>query len=143
MRLPKERRAVARASSSLSPCSWRRSISSCRCAWISEVKSLALRLLRNMALAFRALRSQNPRDGAGQSLPFVGFFDQLFAAGGGQRVEAGLAVIGRNAPLGGDPTALFQALECGVESAMFDEQLFLRCLLDGACDALAVLRTED
>src|SRR5271155_525484 len=58
MRLPKERRAATRASSSLSPCPRRRSISSCRWASISELKSSSLRLRPNMALTFRRLRPE-------------------------------------------------------------------------------------
>jgi hypothetical protein len=37
---------------------------------------------------------------------------------------------------------LFQALQSGIESTMLDEEFFLRCLLDGASDALAVLPTK-
>src|SRR5580700_3800106 len=143
MTLPKERRAVARASSSLSPCSRKRSVSSCMCASISEVKSSSLRLRPNMDLAFRPLRPKNPRDGLCQPLPFVGFFDQLFAARRGQRVEPGLAVVGRNSPLRRDPASLFEPLKCGIESPMLDEHLFFRRFLDGACDPLSVLRSKN
>jgi hypothetical protein len=41
-----------------------------------------------------------------------------------------------------DPATLFQALLSGIESTMLDEEFFLRCLLDGASDALAVLPTK-
>jgi len=50
-------------------------ITICMWASISEVKSSSLRLRPNMASAFRPLRSQNPRDGPRQPLPFVGLFD--------------------------------------------------------------------
>src|SRR5579872_123864 len=113
------------------------------CASISEVKSSSLRLRPNMALAFRPLRSQNSSDGPCQSLPFVGFFNQLLAPGRRQRIKPRLAVVRRNSPLRRDPPALFQPLQRRIEGAVLNEQLFLRCFLDNPCDPLPVLRSKD
>src|ERR1700756_2841154 len=96
-----------------------------------------------MALALRLFCSQDSRDRPGQSLPFIGFFDELLATGRRQRIEPGLTVVGGNSPFGRNPPTLFEALKRGIESAMFDEQLFLGSLLDGARDALAVLRAKN
>jgi len=119
MRLPKERRASARASSSLSPSSRKRATSSCTWASISEVKSPSLRFRPNMALAFRALRPENSHDGPCQALPLIGFLDESFAAG------------------------VFRALERGTKGHVLDELLFARRILDGARDPLSVLRSKN
>ena len=58
--------ARACASSSLRPCSRKRSVSIRMCASISALKSVAFRLRRNMGLAPFRLRSENPSDGRGQ-----------------------------------------------------------------------------
>jgi hypothetical protein len=46
-------------------------------------------------------------------------------------------------PLRGDPASLFQALKCGIESAMLGEQFFYSCCPDGTCDRFSVLRSKD
>jgi hypothetical protein len=86
---------------------------------------------------------ENTSDGGGEALPFGGFAHELFAAGGSERVEAGFAIVGGDAPLGGDPAAVFEALERGIESAMLDEQFLPGSVLNSASDALAVLLAED
>src|SRR5207248_8279497 len=73
----------------------------------------------------------------------VGFFHELFASRGGERIEARLAVVDRYAPLAGDPAALLETLQRGIERSVLDEELLVGGLLDGVRDALAVLRPPD
>ena len=68
---------------------------------------------------------------------------QLRAAGPGEGVEPRLAVVGRDAPLRGDPALGFEPLQRGVERAVVHQQLVARRLLDRARDALAVLGPEN
>lgn len=88
-------------------------------------------------------RLQDATDGCGEPVPFRGFGGELLAAGGGQRIEACLAVIRGDAPFGGDPAALLQTLERRIESAVLDEELFIGSLLNRVRDSLAVLRAKD
>ena len=76
-------------------------------------------------------------------LPLGGFLPQLFAPGRCQRIKAGLAVICGDSPFRGNPAALLQPLERRIKGSVLDQELFIRRLLDGACDALAVLRTKN
>lgn len=86
---------------------------------------------------------KNAGDGGGEPLPLGGFANELFAAGGGEGVEAGFAIVGGDTPFGRNPATLFEALKGGVERAMFDEEFLFGSVLNGAGDALAVLWPED
>src|SRR5262249_42599679 len=79
----------------------------------------------------------------GEALPFAGFLDELLAPEGGEGARARPPVVRGDAPLAGNPAPLFQALERGKESAVLDEQLMIRGVLDGMADRLAVPRAED
>ena len=69
--------------------------------------------------------------------------DQLATAGRGQRVEARAAIVVGGPPFGGNEPALLEPLQRRIERAVLDEQHTVGLRLDGAGDALAVLRAED
>src|ERR1035438_2243081 len=74
-------------------------------AWIlanNLYKELSMRLLLSFPL-------QKTGDGAGHTLPVLGFRDELFLACLRDGVEPGLAIVLRYAPLGLDPLLLHQA----------------------------------
>src|SRR5262249_53508073 len=60
----------------------------------------------------------------------------------GELVESRAPVVLGRAPLGADPALLFQPLEGGIEGAVIHQNDFERRLLNGTCDALAVLLAE-
>src|SRR5262249_52966130 len=68
---------------------------------------------------------------------------QLPPARGGERVEAGPSVVRRCAPLCGNPAALLEPLQGGIERAVLHEQLLGRSSLDCESDSVPVLRPED
>src|SRR5215510_2103793 len=109
------------------------------CSSISALKSVAFLLRRNMALASLRLEFEDPPDCCCEPLPFRCLFGELFTAIAGQRVKAGLAVLDGGPPFGGDPSALFQTLQRGIECAVLDQQLFFCGLLDGPGYSLPML----
>src|SRR6266568_6681405 len=109
---------------------------------IAESASAARRY-NSVPLALLSLGPENSSYGGGEPPPLGRLSDELFAAGRGQRVEASFAIVFGGAPLGCDPAASLQALERGIERAVFDQQLLVGRLLDRPRDALAVLRAEN
>lgn len=69
--------------------------------------------------------------------------DELLAASGGEGIEAGFAIIGGDAPFGGDPAAIFETLEGGIKRAVLDQEFLAGSVLNGAGNALAVLLAEN
>ena len=57
--------------------------------------------------------SQKPRHQGDRALPVVRLAGDLLAAGFGQIVELGAAILIGGAPAGGDPATLFQAQQGG------------------------------
>src|ERR1700728_635091 len=98
--------------------------------WDSLMAPLLLRGLKNEC------------DGFGK--PVTGFFfrSELVAAFGGEAIEAGLAIVFRFTPIGGDPAALFQSMESGIERALLNLEHVGRDLPDTLGDAVAVDGTE-
>ena len=88
-------------------------------------------------------RPENARDGGGQAAPLRGLSDQPLAAGFRQLIEPRLAIGVRGAPFGPDPFPRFEALQRRIERAVIDDQRLRRLILDGAGNALAMLRTVD
>lgn len=66
------------------------------------------------------------------------FLRKLTAAGGGETVIAGAAIVFGVAPFGGDPIFLLHAMERGIQRAFFDAEDFIRYFLDVQRDAPAV-----
>ncbi len=90
-------------------------------------------------LGFRVESSAHGRD---QAVPAVLFFAESFAAGGGEIVIFGAAVV-----VGGAPACLEQALadqakKSGVEGALFDEERAAGDLFDAEKDAVAMEGAE-
>jgi len=81
-------------------------------------------------------------DGACEAVPAQGFFAQALAAGGGERVELGAAIVLGGAPVCFQQPLADEAKESGVERALFDEQCVAGDLADAQEDAVSVKRTE-
>src|SRR5262245_44225975 len=79
-------------------------------------------------------------DGAGVALPRTHFGPQLRATGAGELVVLRATVVLGVAPLAGDPVVLLEAMEGGVEGALFDKQLAVGDALDPLGDGVAVPR---
>jgi hypothetical protein len=94
-------------------------------------------------LRFRFGGAEDTAHGLDEAAPFAGLLDKVCLAGLGQFVEAGLAIVFGRSPPGFDPALFFEALECGVERAVIDEQDVFGLLLDAASDTLAVLWPEE
>ena len=86
--------------------------------------------------------AKNAADHGGDAPPVLGFGVKLFAAGFGDGVEAGFAIVFGSAPLGGDPSLVEEANERGVDRALIDLERFFADLLDAAGDAVAVERAH-
>jgi len=82
-------------------------------------------------------------DDGGGLLPVLSFGLEGFAAGLGEVVEAGAAIVLGGAPLGFDGAFLFEFEEDWVESALIDGEEIAADLLDAAGEAVAVERAED
>ena len=87
------------------------------------------------------IAAEQPRHQRRHSFPALGFCKQLFAAGSRQRVELRLAIVIRGAPLGRNPSALFQAQQCRVERALIELEQIFRDLLNALRNAVAVQRS--
>lgn len=77
-------------------------------------------------------------DGGGLAAPLLAFFAKSFAAGGGELVVAGAAVVFSGAPLGGDAASALHAAEGGKEGAGIDAEGAVADLLDAQGDAVAM-----
>src|SRR5690348_7815892 len=88
------------------------------------------------------LGTEHERDGFRQPPPIAGFFRELFAAGGGELVEARTSIVVGNAPLGTHPTRGLEALERRIERSVIDEQRALRRVLNRERDTVPVVRSE-
>src|ERR1700723_2866691 len=86
---------------------------------------------------------QDATDGVDHGAPAVGLEVELFAAGRGQLVEARLAVILADAPVGGDPAAIFEAVQGRVERTLLDLENVVGGVLDDVRDGMAVGRAHD
>jgi hypothetical protein len=82
-------------------------------------------------------------DDGGGLLPVVGFGLKGFAAGFGEVVEAGAAIVVGGAPFGFDGAFLFEFEEDRVERALIDGEEVAADLFNAAGKAVAVERAED
>src|SRR6185437_2971607 len=73
----------------------------------------------------------------------VDFGAQLAAAGGGEAIEFRATVGVGDAPLGVDPAAILEAMECEVERAVLDVERVARGVLDPTGDRVPVARAPD
>src|SRR5215469_9286793 len=91
---------------------------------------------------FPWLRSQRGGHGTNQAGPTIGFFAQSLAAGGGELVELGPAVVFRGAPTGFEQPLTHQAEQRRIKCALFDEQRATGNLLDAQQNPVTVKRSE-
>src|SRR5258708_2455674 len=88
------------------------------------------------------LHGQNPADHASEPLPVRDIRGKLFAPAPGDRIKLRFAIVIRRAPFGGDPAALLQSDQRGVNRALIQKDGVAADLLDAASNAVAVLRTK-
>ena len=79
---------------------------------------------------------------AGQSFPVGDVGGEMFAALFCEGIKFCFAIVGGSAPFGGDPAALLQPDEGGVDGALVEENFVAADLLDAAGDAVAVERAH-
>ena len=84
---------------------------------------------------------KDPEDSLRVALEVGGLSLKLSASGSRQSIVLRPAIVFGHAPLGGDPRALFHAMERGVQRAVFNAQLVVGCLADPFRDGVAVHRT--
>ena len=102
-------------------------------AWSSRVANL---------LNFLRLRGEGGGDGCGESIPTVGFLGQAPAAGGGEFIKLGAAIVLRGAPIRFEQSLADQAEQAGIERALFNEQGIAGDLPDAQKDAVPVQWAE-
>ena len=83
--------------------------------------------------------AQHALDRADHAIELGAFGGELPAAGGGERVVAGAAVVLRRAPLGLHPAVEQQPLERGIQRALADLQHVVRRQAQVLDDAVAML----
>jgi hypothetical protein len=86
--------------------------------------------------------AEDAADYAGDAVPVSRFGLELLAAGFGDGVEAGFAIVVGSAPLGGDPAFVEETDEGGVDGALIYLERFLADLLDAPGDAVTVERAH-
>src|SRR5262249_17123431 len=104
-----------------------------------------LRAARSLAHHSRiasTLRSQNSSHCLHEPLPFRGCRNQLLSTERSQPVVLGAAPVWRCLPLGGDPSALQQALQGGIKRAVVDQKLVVSFLFHGPADAVSMVRAQ-
>src|ERR1017187_953739 len=124
------------------PCSMWLCARRSRWYWISDSNWRSRCFLRkNMAgLLFRGL--ENQRHGGGEPVPIRRFGLELLASQTRQRIEFCFAAGFGFAPLGLQPSALFEAVEGGIERPLLHLQDVARDLLDALRDAVPMRRFE-
>src|SRR3990167_6561617 len=116
--LPSLRRAARTASSRLRPRARLSSISRARESWSSVARSASQRLRRkkrDQPMAFSVGRPEDGVDGANDLVPQRRLFGELRAALRREAVVARAAVVFGGAPEGGDPAAVLEAMQGGIE----------------------------
>ncbi len=83
-------------------------------------------------------RPQDASDAFDQALPAVGFGGELFSSGGCQAIEFGFSIVFGCTPEGGDPAAVFEAIESRVEGTVFHLEDFIGAEFDGVGDGVPV-----
>src|SRR5690348_1298891 len=105
------------------------------------IRDAILRREANMALPPMS-KLHYAADYSGNALPIFRFDRELLPAGSRERIESGLAVIFAGAPFRGDPAALEQSDERGVNRSLIETQGVFADLLDSPRNAVAVKRAH-
>jgi hypothetical protein len=95
-------------------------------------------LLSGHSSTFLALRLENQAHRARETLPLACLVEQFGAALRCEGVEARLAIVFAESPLGLDEFFVFEALQGEIKGAMVDEQNLFGLALNGARYALSV-----
>src|SRR6185437_3287936 len=82
-------------------------------------------------------------DGACHSPPSADCGVQLLSALAGEPIELGLAVVVADAPLGGDASAILEAMERGIEGALLNLEGAFRGPFDGLRDGMSMGRSHE
>jgi hypothetical protein len=85
---------------------------------------------------------ERARDGGCQPIPAIGLFSQTLAAGGGELVKLGAAIVLRCAPTRLEQSLTDEAKQAGIERALFDQQRVAGDLSDAQKDAVPMQRAE-
>ena len=88
------------------------------------------------------MRRERGADRSGEAIPVVCFYAQALAAGGGEFVKLGAAIVLRRAPVGLEQALTHEAKESGIEGALFDQQRITGDLSDAQEDAVAMQGAE-
>src|SRR5579864_1291085 len=113
-----------------------------RMSWSRSSSMRLRRFMISLLLRFVFGRAENARDRAGEFVPFAGFERQLQPALGRQPVKFGAAIVLRSSLFDGNPAALDEAMQRGIERTLLDLQHFVGVEFDGLGDGVAVRRAE-
>ena len=91
---------------------------------------------------FLRLSGERGCDGGRQPIPAIGFFSQTLAAGGGEFVELGPAIVLRCAPARLQQSLPDEAKQAGIKRALFNQQRVAGDLPDAQKDAVTMQRAE-
>src|SRR5580698_393767 len=86
--------------------------------------------------------AEDAGDGAGEFVPLAGFEVELRAALRREGVKLCAAIVFGSSVGGGDPFALDEAMERGIERALLDLEHFVGAEFDGLGDGVAVRGAE-
>ena len=144
VRFPSVRRAASRASSSGRPRATLSAVS-LQVASSSRARSRSHRPARAIAASAsrQSRRAQHLADRAHEAVPSAGLGRELPTACRCQTVVARLAIVLGRAPERGDPAAVLEPMQRGVERAVLDLQNVFRTLADDVRDGVPVRRPGD
>src|SRR5258708_15387249 len=86
--------------------------------------------MRSHSISNSCCTAEKTRHKRGHALPTCGLCEQLLAPGARERVILRLAVVFRGAPFCGDPAALLEAQQGGIERTLVQLEQILGNLLD-------------
>src|SRR5262245_33773946 len=93
-------------------------------------------------MSLHPLRAQRRVHGERGEIPAFGVGLEALSTGGGERIELGLAVVVRRAPLAVDEALMLEPIEGGIERTLLDGERASGDLLDAQQHAVAMLRAE-
>jgi hypothetical protein len=91
---------------------------------------------------FLRLGAESGGDCSDEAIPAVGFLAQTLAARSSEGIELGPAVVVGGAPTCFEKSLAYQAIQGGIERALFDKQGAARNLLDAQKNTIAMERAE-
>src|ERR1039458_2750638 len=142
-------RACRCASSGAMPRAMFSAASSSRKELISACSSASLRLRRKNLNPFirspsvQRFFTHHQPDGAGHLAPAVRLTRKLLPAHSGEPVKFGLAVVLARAPVGRNPTAIFEPVQGGIKRSLLHFQNVLRGPLDHLGNGVAMRISHD